>query len=50
MDFDAIWDAWTAGGHADCGGWRYDPDPDGGVATCACGIVIPLGAAEEAVT
>ena len=41
MNFDAVWDAWTDAGHADCGGWKYDPGPGGGVATCACGTVIP---------
>jgi hypothetical protein len=41
MDFDAVWDAWTAAGHENCGGWRFDPGQDGGVATCACGTVIP---------
>jgi hypothetical protein len=48
LDFDAIWDAWTAAGHDVCGGWRFDPGPGGGVATCACGTVIPQAGAQTA--
>ena len=47
MDFDALWDAWTAAGHENCGGWRFDPGQDGGVATCACGTVIPQDGARN---
>jgi len=39
-DFDAVWDAWAAAGHEECGGWRHDPGPGGGVVTCACGTII----------
>jgi hypothetical protein len=42
FDFDAAWDAWAVAGHGECGGWRYDPGPDGGVVTCACGTIIPV--------
>ena len=41
MNFDAIWDAWAAAGHEECGGWRHDPGLGGGVITCACRTVIP---------
>jgi hypothetical protein len=47
MDFDALWDAWTAAGHEECGGWRHDPGPGGGVITCACRTVIPQAGARS---
>lgn len=36
----AIWRAWAAAGHTDCGSWHQDP---GGPLVCACGelIVVP---------
>jgi hypothetical protein len=47
LDYDAIWDAWAATGHDDCGGYMYKPAA--GVIRCACGELIPLSP-EQAMT